>query len=293
MKYLPLLTLSVVSMALSAQTVNSSANAAGSAANGSAQATANATEGATAQAGQAEASAAAASSVSAELTKKIDTKNAKVGDEVLAKTTSNARLADGTRLPKGTRLMGTITDVHAKSKEDQTSRLVFSLNRAVLHDGREIPVHAVLRSVAAPAAMATAGADDDMSAGGGAMAGGGAVSGGGRASGGGLLGGATRTTGGLVGSGVGTAGAATNSLAATGSSALRSATDTGVGSVRTAGEAGAGANTLDHVAVANLPGVTFSSAAGANSAGSLDATGRNINLESGTQLTLSVSASRQ
>ena len=47
---------------------------------------------------------ASAASVSAELTKGIDTKKAKVGDEVEVKTTSTAKLPNGTDLPKGTKL---------------------------------------------------------------------------------------------------------------------------------------------------------------------------------------------
>jgi hypothetical protein len=134
---------------------------------------------------------------------------------------------------------------------------------------------------------------DDMSAAGG-MAGGGA-SAGGRASGGGPIGSVGRTTGGVVNSGAGVAGAAPGGVAANEGGVLRSAADTGEDGVRPVAGVGTNANAarLDHVPVANLPGVTFSSAAGANVTGSLDVTGRNITLESGTQLTLNVSGSRE
>jgi hypothetical protein len=293
MKHLSLLTCTLFSIALSAQTVPPSANAAGNAGisgNSTEVATAS-TETATNQAGQLEEPYTATSSVSAELTKRIDTRNAKVGDEVQARTISDTRLSDGTRLPKGTKLVGQVTDVHAKSGADKTSHLAFNLSRAVLRDGREVRLHATLTSLAAPSAAAAAGMDD-MSAGGG-MAGGGA-SAGGRASGGGPIGSVGRTTGGVVNSGAGVAGAAPGGVAANGGDVLRSAADTGDG-VRPVAGVGTNANAtrLDHVPVANLPGVTFSSAAGANVTGSLDVTGRNITLESGTQLTLNVSGSRE
>jgi hypothetical protein len=58
-----------------------------------------------------------ATAVAAELTQRIDTKNAKQGDEVAARTTMAARLPDGTELPSGTKLTGKVTDVKAKTKE--------------------------------------------------------------------------------------------------------------------------------------------------------------------------------
>jgi hypothetical protein len=290
MKHLSLLTCSLFSIALSAQTVSPSANAGAS--DNSTQAVTASTEAATNQTGQIDESYTATSSVSAELTKRIDTRNAKVGDQLLAKTTSDTRLSDGTRLPKGTKLVGQVTDVHAKSGADKTSHLAFSLNQAVLRDGREIRLHATLTSLAAPSAPAAASMDDDMAGSG--MAGGGA-SAGGRASGGGLIGSAGRTTGGVVNSGAGVADAAPGGVAATRGGVLRSAADTGADGVRPVAGIGTNANAarLDHVPVANLPGVTFSSAAAANVTGSLDVTGRNITLESGTQLTLNVSGSRE
>lgn len=76
-----------------------------------------------------------AASLNAEFTKGIDTKKAKTGDEVNAKTTADARLPDGTDLPKGTRLVGNVVEVTPKSKERKNSHLVFSLNRR--HEGRQ------------------------------------------------------------------------------------------------------------------------------------------------------------
>ncbi|MGA7352228.1 MAG: hypothetical protein WBX06_13785, partial [Acidobacteriaceae bacterium] len=175
--------IAVMTVAAGAQTTaaNGAASAAGSAQTSATQTSAATSEygAATAQAGQASASAAQATNLSAELSKKIDTKDAKIGDEVFAKTTSEARLADGTKLPKGSKLVGQVTDVQAKSHDNHDSHVAFAFDHAVLKDGREVPVQAMMRSIAAPAPLAASTGSDDMMAAGGGMQGGGGARGGG------------------------------------------------------------------------------------------------------------------
>jgi len=48
----------------------------------------------------------------------------------------------------------------------------------------------------------------------------------------------------------------------------------------------------DRVPVANMPGVVLTSADGVSGAGSLDSENKNIDLESGTKMTLNLAASR-
>ena len=249
---------------------------------------------AAARSGKATASAAQASNVSAELTRKLDSKDAKVGDAVEGKTTSAARLADGTKLPKGTRLVGHITEVSPRSSAQKTSRLAFGFDRAVMRDGSEVPIHATLTSLSAPApvAGADAGFADDATLGGGG-------SGGGR---GGLRGGSSGLVGGganAVGGGGNLAGGAVNSLGATTSNAGAATTDA-VGSTAYAGTRDLGAATnaavasganAERIPVGNLRGVSFSNATGASSSTTLESTGKNIRLDSGSQMTLSVAAS--
>jgi hypothetical protein len=88
--------------------------------------------------------------VPAELTKGIDVKKAKAGDLVSAKTTNTATLADGTELPKGTKLVGKVTEVRAKSNSDKTSHLAFSLEQALPKDGHEIPLRVMVTSLTVP-----------------------------------------------------------------------------------------------------------------------------------------------
>ena len=274
-----------------------------------AQGAANAAENANVagQAGQMSASAAQATQVSAVLSKQIDSKNAKVGDEVMAKTTSEARLADGTKVPKGSRLVGHVTDVQPKSHENKDGHVAFCFDHAQLKGGQEIPVHVLMRSIAAPPALsASAGDSNDMMADGGMMASGN----GGMAprSGGGLAGKAPGAAGGAVGATSSMAGGAAAGLAAN----TRSAADVGGTTAANAavlvpetsvnGAAGSYAGFAGPVA--NASGMTFatvsasgagsgsgaSAAGGGSTATMLTAHGRNVTLDSGSQMMLAVSA---
>ncbi len=88
--------------------------------------------------------------VQAELTKGIDVKKVKAGDVVSARTTSAVTLADGTELPKGTKLMGKVTEARAKSNSDKTSHVAFSVEQAETKDGHEIPLQVMVTSLTVP-----------------------------------------------------------------------------------------------------------------------------------------------
>jgi hypothetical protein len=219
--------------------------------------------------------------VNAELTKKLDSKNAKVGDEVLAKTTSKARLADGTTLPKGTKLTGKVTDCQAKAGAEHASRLAFAFDHAVLHDGSQIPVHVALMSIAVPPPSASS--QDDATLGPiGAGAGAGA--------GGGLSGspavGLARPVGSTVGGATRGVGSTVDNTAQTVDGAVDTTAGATAASVHAADSAGVVTGS-----VANLPGVTFSSAVQGSGEAVLQANGKNIELSSGTRLMLGVAAS--
>ncbi|HMG02416.1 MAG TPA: hypothetical protein VK596_04735 [Edaphobacter sp.] len=214
-----------------------------------------------------------AANISAELTKGIDSKKAKVGDPVNAKTTTDAKLPDGTDLPKGTKLVGNVVEVKAKSKEENNSHLVLALNRAVLKDGHEMPIRAAVTSMTAP----TSNTSFDTPGGGGS-AGGGMPSGGGGSAGAGGSGG---SSGG--GGGGGTASPSMSSMPSGSSSQARSVQ----------GEMGEMLKSAqDRVAVGNKPKVMLSAPTTPESAGILDAQGENISLDSGTQFTANVASAQ-
>lgn len=257
-----------------------------------------------ARSGHLAASSAQASNVSAQLTRSINSKNAKVGDAVEAKTTHSAMLSDGTKLPKGTRLLGHVTQVQRESHAQHTSELAFDFDHAVLRNGREVPIHAMLTSLTAPRPLnADAGFDGNADAGGGMMApsGGGALRGGGGVlgAGGGAVGGGSALAGGALRSGGNLAGGAVNRVGSTTASADAAATGE-MGAMANAGQRNLGgalqtsANSSTQgeiIPVGNMRGVSFYNTSGTDSATMLQGSGRNIDLNSGSQMTLAVSAS--
>lgn len=252
-----------------------------------------------ARSGRLAASSAQASDVSAKLTKSINSKNARVGDAVEAKTTHSAMLADGTKLPKGTRLLGHVTQVQRESHAQKTSELAFSFDRAVLHNGREVPIHAVLRSLSAPPSLNSDSAfDGDANAGDGMMAangGGGGLLGAGRGAVGGgsaLAGGALRSGGNVAGGAVNRVGSTTASADAAATGEMGAMANTGQRNIGGALQTSANSTTQGEVIpVGNMRGVSFYNTSGADSAAMLQGTGRNIDLYSGSQMTLGVTAS--
>ena len=259
--YFPLASLAVMSIALGAQTpapqVPDPAMTPGTTQTGSQPKAA--TDAGTSQQSQ-QAAQIQATGLAAELTKGIDTKKAKTGDEVNARTITDAKLPDGTMLPKGTKLMGNVVEVTSKSKEQKNSHLVISLNHAVTKDGHDVPIHAAVTSMAAPAMPQSM---DAPSPAGGGMS---APSGGG---------------GSADSSGASTSAPAPSSSMPTMSSSTPS--DPQSQQMATLKSA------QDRVPVANMPHVVLSAPTTPQSAGVLDAENQNISLQSGTKFTVNVS----
>src|SRR5438270_6759691 len=137
----------------------------------------------------------------AELTKSIDAKKAKQGDEVAARLTQDVKSSGRVVLHKGTKLVGHVTEAQAKSKESGESRLGIAFDKAVLKGGEEMAFTGVNQALAPPVQGSLSATTNDAGNMGSGM-GSGSGMGGGRSSGGGIapLGGA-----GAVNSTVGTA----------------------------------------------------------------------------------------
>lgn len=86
--------------------------------------------------------------VQGELESKLDTKNAKAGDSVVVKTTEKATTADGIEIPKGSKILGHVTDVEAKGKSSENSRVTIQFDQAELKGGQNLSIKSVLQSVA-------------------------------------------------------------------------------------------------------------------------------------------------
>src|SRR5713101_5787508 len=146
-----------------------------------------------AQAGQSSASLANGTAMNAALSQPVDAKKNKPGDQVTAKTTEATKSEGKVVIPRGTKLIGHVTECKQRSKEEKESALGIVFDKAVLKNGEEIPLNVTIRALAAAqtAASSSVGGDD-------LAAGGGAVSSA-RASGGGALGGVRSTAGAATG----------------------------------------------------------------------------------------------
>lgn len=229
--------------------------------------------------------------VNTELESKLDAKHAKVGDPVVVKTTERTTTADGTVLPKGTRLVGHIASVQAHSKESENSQMAIQFDRAELKGGQTVAIQSEIRSIAPPPnTSAFASTDGPADFGGSPMAGGGRVSGGGRV-GGGLLGGGSAAVGGFSNAagrvGTGLDAGANDSLRATDHVAGDAAA--GLGKNAKLGTNAAGGFAMHETAI---PGLMLAGDASGRTAGMLSSSKQNVHLESGTQMVLGIAAAR-
>src|SRR5260370_20528704 len=159
---------------------NADANAKADAKNGSKQANGSASGNGSGSASASTNSVASAlgsgTNIQAELTKSLDAKKAKAGDEVTAKVTQDVRSNGQVVIHKGSKLVGHVTEVKARSKEDSESRLGLAFDRAVLKNGEQVVLGAAVQALAPPAsAAASAVNSDSLGVGGGMPAVGGAA----------------------------------------------------------------------------------------------------------------------
>ncbi len=225
------------------------------------------------------------------LSSSLDAKRAKPGDPVTAKTSEPSSTPDHTKVPKGTQLVGHVTEVKAAESARGVSMLAFSFDRAVLKDGREIPIHYTVRALAAAQSSAEASTGDAMEGGlsGTAMAAGGAGMGHGAM---GAVGGIGATAGGALGGGIGSVGRVSSGVAGSAGSTL------GVSSWALQGSAGAvggidarGLLTADSQGVFGMKDLSLSQSAAGESSAMLTSAGRNVHLDSGTRMLLSAQES--
>jgi hypothetical protein len=99
------------------------------------------------------------------LTKTIDAKKAKTGDEVVAKVTQDMKTNSGEVIvAKDTKVVGHVTEAQALSKEQKESQVGIAFDRAVAKDGSEMQMPMSIQAIIGPQ-------NDQNSAGGGNGAG--------------------------------------------------------------------------------------------------------------------------
>jgi hypothetical protein len=199
------------------------------------------------------------------LTKPLDAKKNREGDRVFAKTTKEVRSANGVVIPKGSRVLGRVTQAKTRAKGENESALGIAFEKAVLKDGREVPMNAVVQAVAAAQSQAAfdAGGSDVMTSG--SAMGSEAVRGG---------------SGGLLGGVGGTAGALTSTTAGIGSA---------VGGSVASGASATGSLASNASGVIGMPGMALNAAnSTATNASVISSSIQNVHLQSGTQMLLRV-----
>lgn len=85
----------------------------------------------------------------ASLTHTIKSKKVKEGDKVTLKTMSSVTLSNGTNLPRGTHLTGTITGVEKPKGHDKMAKVSFTIDTAQVH-GQTIPVKVLVTAAKVP-----------------------------------------------------------------------------------------------------------------------------------------------
>jgi hypothetical protein len=86
-----------------------------------------------------------------ELKKTIDAKKVKTGDEVEAKITQDLKSSNGeVVLPKDTKVMGHITEVQARSKEQKESQVGITFNHVVMKNGTDVNLPMSIQAIIAP-----------------------------------------------------------------------------------------------------------------------------------------------
>ena len=214
----------------------------------------------------------AGTNLEAQLQSVIDVRKSQVGDEVVLKTTKNIKQDGEVVVPKGTQLIGRITEVKQKTKDDAASKVSMVINQI---KGKELNMPVDLSIVSLVTAGAAASAGDLFSS---DLSGSAGSSASGRTSGGGgLLGGSGG--GGLLSTAGSTIGSTVNTATQTVGSTVGTAT--GVAG-QTVGTVGRTVNGLQ---------ITNSMSGSAASSSTLSAQGKNVRVEKGTTFNLRVAGS--
>ncbi|MGD1061783.1 MAG: hypothetical protein ABR860_00870 [Terracidiphilus sp.] len=234
------------------------------------------------------------SSVTGELEDRLNSATARVGDRVVLKTTEKVITADGTVIPRGTRLVGHITQVQARDATHSVAQLAIAIDHAELKNGQSIAIFTLIRGVnpsAGVMGMNPMNRDGPMT-GMDAYTGGGATTGG---VGGGRGGRSGGEQSGTLGDAVQGTPATTTSV---GDRAGANPDPNPQGAVELAGHGDLNENVGAHQAAAAraiphptaIPGVML--AGNSSASGVFSATMKDIQFENGTQMQLGIVADR-
>ena len=214
----------------------------------------------------------------------MDSKKCKPGDAVNARTTEAIKSEGKMVIPKGSKLVGHVTEASARGNGETESALGIVFDKAILKNGQEIPLNVAIQALAS-AQGGPSMAGDEMDTMGGLS---GSAAGSGMAGGRGAIGGVSSAAGGAVGTVTNTAATAGGVASGTVDSAASAGGNAAGASRRaTGGLNAAGQLTSNSQGVFGLNGLNLSAAASNSTEGSvITSAGKNVHLDGGTRMLL-------
>jgi hypothetical protein len=89
-----------------------------------------------------------------QLTKGVDAKKAKTGDEVDARVTQDLKSNSGELLvPKDTKVVGHVTEAQARSKEQKESQVAITFDHAVMKNGHDVSLPMSIQAIISPQSL--------------------------------------------------------------------------------------------------------------------------------------------
>ena len=86
-----------------------------------------------------------------QLTKSVDAKKAKTGDEIEAKVTQDLKAGNGEVIvPKDTKVVGHVTEAQARTKEQKNSQVGIAFDHAVMKNGGDVALPMSIQAIIAP-----------------------------------------------------------------------------------------------------------------------------------------------
>jgi hypothetical protein len=228
--------------------------------------------------------------IRAELMGKLDSKSAKAGDPVVLRVQETVKAADGTQIPKGTRIVGRVTAVVAHSKGGANALVTVEFDHTEAKGVENLPIRAAIQwaePMPSPSTAEALRSQENM--------------------GGGVMGGAANVTGGSQSGGLGTGNS--GGMVVTGGMVQLTAKQTeGLGSVADYGlqapaeakNEAAGAHTVltvggkatASVRATGVPGVMLAVDPSGQASGTFMAVKQNVHLEGATRMVLAVATMR-
>ncbi|MGA8374359.1 MAG: hypothetical protein WB758_07100 [Candidatus Sulfotelmatobacter sp.] len=96
----------------------------------------------------------------AELAKSVNARKSKAYDKIESRVTMDLLWHDKVVIPRGTKIVGRVTDARARTKDVPESTVKIAFDRVVWSGGREVPLKATIQALGAPMHTSAPGVSD-------------------------------------------------------------------------------------------------------------------------------------